>query len=84
MWDILEQLPSAKRSEIPETAYDDFIKDILSLNAEYTLTVDDIKEERFIPKGITEPEEAFEFMNTLNPSLENAFLFNKRLFGISY
>ena len=78
-WEIIEQLPAIKRSEIPKNAYDDYIKNILTLNTEYTFTAEDIKAEAFHPKHLTEPTEAFAFMNNLIPRCENAFLFNKRL-----
>lgn len=76
-WEIIEQLPQLRRDELSETAYDDFIKSIITLNAEYTLTVEDIKAEAFHPKDLTEPTEAFGFMKKLLPEKENAFLFKK-------
>lgn len=78
-WEIIEQLPPLQRDKLSEMAYDDFISSVLTLNTEYTFTVDDIKAEQFHPKGITEQAEAFAFLNNLNPCRENAFLFNKRL-----
>ena len=83
-WEIIEQLPTILRDELSETAYSDFIKSVITMNTEYTLTVDDIKAEAFHPKGITDPTEAFAFMNNLIPYRENAFLFNKRLSGLPY
>ena len=80
-WEIIKQLPQLKRSEISETAYDDFVKSVITLNMEYTLTVEDIQAEAFHPKGLTDPSEAFANLNMLIPSRENAFLFNKRLIG---
>ena len=83
-WEIIEQLPTILRDELSETAYSDFIKSVITMNTEYTLTVDDIKAEAFHPKGITDPTEAFAFMNNLIPCRENAFLFNKRLSGLPF
>ncbi|MBR2738419.1 MAG: 1-acyl-sn-glycerol-3-phosphate acyltransferase [Lachnospiraceae bacterium] len=83
-WEIIEQLPPIKRAELSETAYDDFIKSVITMNTEYTLTVEDIKAELFHPKGITEPVETFAFMDNLIPCRENVFLFNKRLSGLSF
>ena len=80
-WEIIEQLPQQKRSEISETAYDDFVKSAITMNTEYTLTVEDIQAEAFHPKELTDPSEAFAHLNTLIPSRGNAFLFNKRLTG---
>lgn len=83
-WEIIEQLPPIKRSELSETAYDDFIKSAITMNTEYTLTVEDIKAELFHPKGITEPAEAFAFMDKLIPCRENAFLFSKQRSGLPF
>ena len=79
-WEIIEQLPPLRRDALSKTAYDDFIKSVITMNTEYTLTVDDIKAEAFHPKGITEPVEAYAFMNDLIPSRENAFLFRKSIY----
>ncbi len=78
-WEIMEQIPSLKRSELLETAYDNFVKSVITMNTEYTLTVEDIQAEAFHPKGLIEPTEAFAHLDMLIPSRENAFLFNKRL-----
>ena len=51
---------------------------------EYTFTVDDIRAEEFHPKGITEPAEAFAFLDRLIPCRENAFLLNRHLSGFPY
>lgn len=83
-WEIIEQLPPIKRSDLSETVYDDFIKSVITMNTEYTLTVEDIKAELFHPKSITEPAEVFAFMDILIPCLENAFLFAKRRSGLPY
>lgn len=76
-WEIIETLPMQKRSEIPDSAYEDMINSVLELNTDYTFTPEDIRAEQFHPKGITEPEEAFAFMDKLIPSRENAFLFRR-------
>ena len=80
-WEIMEQLPGLKRSELPDTAYDDYIRHAITLNTEYTLTVEDIQAEAFHLKGITDPAEAFAHLDRLVPSGENAFLFDRRLRG---
>ncbi|MBQ6488205.1 MAG: 1-acyl-sn-glycerol-3-phosphate acyltransferase [Solobacterium sp.] len=80
-WEIIEQLPPLKRSEIPDTAYDDFIESIITMNTEYTVTAEDIRSEEFHPKGITDPSDAFAYLDSLIPSEQNAFLYNKRLTG---
>ncbi len=45
-------LPALWRDKLSETAYNAFINSIITMNTEYTLTVDDIKAELFHPKGI--------------------------------
>ena len=80
-WEIMEQLPGLKRSELPDTAYDDYIRHAITMNTEYTLTVEDIQAEAFHPKGITDPAEAFAHLDRIVPSGENAFLFDRRLRG---
>ena len=77
-WEIIEQLPPLKRGDLPESAYNDFVKTVITMNTEYTLTVDDIRAEAFHPKGITEPEEAYAFMDRLVPCRENMFLLRNR------
>lgn len=77
-WEIIEHLPAIKRSELPETAYDDFIKSIITMNTEYSLTVKDIKAEQFHPKGITDPEDGLAFLHQLIPKRENAFLLTQK------
>ena len=79
-WEIIEQLPPLRRSKLKDSFYDEFIKDIMTMNAEYTWTVEDIQAELNHPKGITEPAEAFAFMDELIPSRENAFLFHKNIY----
>lgn len=73
-WKIIEKLPVNSRKQLPDSAYDDFINGVLALNAEYTITPESIKHDRFIPKDIAEPEDVFSFMEKLVPSKENAFL----------
>ena len=80
-WRMMEHLPVLQRSGIPESAYDDFVKKAITMNTEYTLTVDDIGAEAFHPKGITESREVYAFMEKLIPDQEKAFLFSKRLSG---
>ena len=83
-WEIIEQLPLLKRCEISDTAYDDFVTSVITMNTEYTLTVEDIQAEAFHPKGIIDAAEAFAFMDMLIPHRENAFLFSKRHSGLPF
>ena len=77
-WELLEHFPKQTHDELAKTNYDDFVKSILTMNTEYSLTADDIIATQFHPKGITDPSEAFAHLNNLIPCKENAFLFRKR------
>ncbi len=76
-WEIIEKLPSVSRQEIKASAYDDFVNEVLAMDASYTWTVDDIKASMFHPKGEANPEDVYAFMDKITPSSKNAFLFNK-------
>lgn len=76
MWEILEQLPVNKRSELKPDYYDNvFLKEMFAENGNYTYTVEDVKNTIRKPQNIVEPEEAYAFMNELQPKKENAFLY---------
>ena len=77
-WEITEQLPALKRSEITEKTYQEYLDRIFDLNAGYSWTVEDILKTQFHPKGVTSPKEAFSFMDNLIPSGKNAFLFRRK------
>ena len=79
-WEITQQLPPRKRNEITQDTYQEYIDRVISMNVEYSLTVEDIIETQFHPKGITSPEDAFSFLDHLTPTVENAFLFGNKLF----
>lgn len=77
-WEIIEKLPVTNRKKLPDNTYEDFIDGVLALNAEYTISPESIKHDRFIPKDIAEPEDVFSFMDKLVPSKANAFLLRDR------
>ena len=78
-WEVIEQLPTIKRAEVSNTAYDEFVQRAITMNTEYTLTAEDVYSEQFHPKGITDASEAFEHLRKIEPSFENAFLLNKHI-----
>ena len=80
-WKLMEHFPKVRREDIPETAYEDLVHEVLDLNTEYSLTPEFILNARFQPKGSAEPNEVFAFRENLHPCLANAFLFDKRLRG---
>lgn len=77
-WEIIEQLPPLRRSVITPSSYNEFVRQAITMGTEYSLTPEDVKSERYHPKGITEPEDAFAHLKDIIPCPENAFLFAKR------
>lgn len=76
-WEIIESIPGIRRRDVKEASYEEFLQEVFSLDATYTWTMDDIKSGIFRPKGVTDPDEVFDFMNRISPGLQNAFLFSK-------
>ena len=60
------------------------MKNIITPNIEAVMTIDEIRAAAFHPKGMTDPAEAFAFLDRLIPCRKNAFLFDKRLTGFSH
>lgn len=77
-WELIEQFPVQTHNDLAKINYDDFVKSILTMNTEYSLTAEDIIATQFHPKEITDPAEAFAHLDQLIPCRENAFLFRKR------
>ena len=82
-WELIEHFPAIRRNELPDTAYEDFMKSVITPNIESVMTVDEVRAAVFHPKGITDPAEAFAFLDRLIPCRKNAFLFDKQLTGFS-
>ncbi len=75
-WEIVEMLPVTKRASFRDDYYDKvFLKEMFADNDGYTYTLQDVKDTLFNPKGIVDSQEAFAFMEKLDPKKENAFLF---------
>lgn len=78
-WEIIESLPVKKRESLCEDYYDKvFLKEMFADNDGYTYTVQDVKNTLYKPQDIIEPQDAFAFMNMLQPKKENAFLFRRK------
>ena len=82
-WELIEHFPAIRRNELPDTAYEDFMKSVITPNIESVMTVDEVRAAVFHPKGITDPAEAFAFLDRLIPCQKNAFLFDKQPTGFS-
>ena len=79
-WSIWNEEQCAKREELHPDLWEHYIDDRL---AEWPgFSREHIAGLVYRPKGITDPLEAFTFMNNLIPNRENAFLFDKRLVGV--
>ena len=76
-WEIIESIPGIKRCDVSDTAYSEFLHEVFSLGTSYTWTVDDIRSGMFRPKGVTDSEEVFAFMDKIVPCLRNAFLYGE-------
>ena len=77
-WEIIETLPVTKRMSLCDDYYDKvFLKEMFADNDGYTYTVQDVNITLFKPKGLVEPQDAFAFMDMLQPKKENAFLFRR-------
>lgn len=76
-WDIWENFGVFPRKEQSAEAFHKHLHSLFNLVDGYTYQ--DVIETRFYDKTITSPEEAFAHLNTIQPTKQSAFLFNKRL-----
>ncbi|MBQ2409517.1 MAG: 1-acyl-sn-glycerol-3-phosphate acyltransferase [Bacilli bacterium] len=75
-WEIWENAGIMKREDIN----DKFMKqyhDNIQANLVHGYTIEEANRTSFKDKNITEPKEAFAFMENITPSKENAFLYRK-------
>ena len=70
--------PILKRESVNEFAYDDFVNDVIS-NQTATYCIDEVYNTRYNPRWIVDKDEVFDFLKHIQPNINNAFLFNKRL-----
>ena len=77
-WEIWAYQGICRRDEIPEGYSEDFLKAIMYLPIA-TYTVQDVLDTKFQDKNIVDAKTAFLHLNTISPTMQNAFLFNKRL-----
>lgn len=82
-WDFWEQEPMLSRTDLDKNLWEN---NIWNRYQKYNRSKKDLEgfrryETNFIfhPKGQVEPNEAFEHLNAICPTIQNAFLFNKRL-----
>lgn len=76
-WEIWEKYGQVLRKDIPNEYSNTFLKQYES-QTDDTYTIEDIENTRYHDKSVTEPSEAFEYLEHLIPCSENAFLFRER------
>lgn len=76
-YEIWETEPQLNRADISENEWEEYIAARFSEWPYFNLKY--IEGLIFKPKNITEPKDAFAYLNHLQPTMENAFLFNNRL-----
>lgn len=75
-WEIYESIPQTTKDEFNNNYYSNFIQQ--KMNEWPGFTYEEVQEKRYINKEITTYEEAFEHLEHLIPSKENAFLLRKK------
>ena len=80
-WRIFETVGVQSRKDIPENYRQTYIDSIINDNKDTSYTEQDVIETMFRDRSITTHEEVFAHINTIHPTMQNAFLFNKRLMG---
>ncbi len=80
-WRIFESVGVCSRKDFPENYRQIFIDSIINDNKDTSYTEQDVIDTMFCDRNITSYEQAFEHLKTIHPTIQNAFLFNKRLGG---
>ena len=78
-WRIFESVDTWNRKDIPEDYRQTFINSIINDNKDTSYTEQDVIDTMFRDKNVTTHDEAFEHLNQIKPTMQNTFLFNKRL-----
>lgn len=79
-WQNIEKGIPCKRSAFSDDCEKEYLKTFEDCAAgyDYAYSIQDIIDTRFNPRDITELDEAFEFMNSVEPSINNAVLYRNR------
>lgn len=80
-WRIFESVGIQNRSDIPGNYRQIFIDGIINDNKDTSYTEQDVIDTMFIDRNITAYEDVFSHLDDIGPTMQNAFLFNKRLKG---
>lgn len=81
-WELMEKYSSISRSTLPyneeaDAYWKTFIDDLMAEVEFYDY--EDELHTKYVDKAITEPKDVFSHLAELTPTIDNAFLFNKRL-----
>lgn len=76
-WQIWENQTPWIRQNLPNDYFEEFVNE--RLKEWHGFTYDDVHAREFKPKKMVEPKDAFAHLNSIHPTMQNAFLFNKRL-----
>lgn len=76
-WQIWESRSLCKRTDLPKDFFESFVNE--RLKEWHGFTYEDVRAREFRPKNVIGYKEAFAHLSDLQPNLNNAFLFNKRL-----
>lgn len=74
-WEIWENFPVEKRSELPLDYYQNFLRERIREWPQFNLDI--IKHREYKDKNVTSPDDAFDFLNDIKPTVANLFLFMK-------
>ena len=79
-WEIMEKQSGLLRKNLPSNYLKTFQSEIVErCNFGYGFSLEDALKEAFHDKKIHTQEEVFAHLNSITPTIQNAFLFNKRL-----
>lgn len=78
-WRIFEAVGEHSRKDIPEDYRQTYIDSIINDNKDTSYTEQDVIDTMFRDRNITTTEEAFAHLDTIHPTMQNAFLFSKRI-----
>jgi len=78
-WRIFEAVGIQNRKDIPQNYRQTYINSIINDNKDTSYTEQDVLDTMFRDKNVTTNEEAFAHLASVRPTMQNAFLFNKRL-----
>lgn len=78
-WRIFETVGVQSRRDIPENYRQTYIDSIINDNKDTSYTEQDVIDTMFIDRTVTTYEEAFAHLDTIHPTMQNAFLFSKRI-----